>query len=61
MFNFPTTGIRALVIGTRIFLVCSVVAALTDLPYQKRIFLEPYFFCQFSGEVTIYINSEFCE
>ena len=41
---FPTTGIRALVIGTRIFLVCSVVAALTDLPHQKRIFLEPYFF-----------------
>ena len=58
---FPTTGIRALVIGTRIFLVCSVVAALTDLPHQKRIFLEPYFFCQFSGKVTIHINSEFCE
>ena len=57
---FPTTGIRALVIRTRIFLVCSVVAALTDLPHQKRIFLEPYFFffCQFSGEVTIHINSE---
>ena len=48
MLIFPTTGIRALVIGTRIFLVCSVVAALTDLPHQKRIFLEPYFFCQFS-------------
>ena len=60
-YFFPTTGIRALVIGTRIFLVCSVVAALTDLPHQKRIFLEPYFFCQFSGEVTIHINSEFCE
>ena len=59
---FPTIGIRALVIGTRIFLVCSVVAALTDLPHQKIIFLEPYFFfCQFSGEITIYINSEFCE
>ena len=58
---FPTTGIRALVIGIRIFLVCSVVAALTDLPHQKRIFLKPYFFCQFSGEVTIHINSEFCE
>ena len=42
--NFPTTGIRALVMGTRIFLVCSMVAALTDLPHQKRIFLEPYFF-----------------
>ena len=55
--NFPTTGIRALVIGTRIFLVCSVVAALIDLPHQKIIFLEPYFFCQF----TIHINSEFCE
>ena len=59
--NFPTTGIKALVIGTRIFLVCSVVAALTDLPHHKRIFLEPYFFCHFSGEVTIHINSEFCE
>ena len=42
--NFPTTGIRALVIRIRIFLVCSVVAALTDLPHQKRIFLKPYFF-----------------
>ena len=41
--NFLTTGIRALVIVTRIFLVCSVVAALTDLPHQKRIFLDPYF------------------
>ena len=61
MLFFPTTGIRALVIGTRIFLVCSVVAALTDLPHQKRIFLKPYFFCQFSNEVTIHINSEFCE
>ena len=61
MSFFPTTGIRALVIGTRIFLVCSVVATLTDLPHQKRIFLEPYFFYQFSGEVTIHINSEFCE
>ena len=59
--NFPTAGIRALVIGTRIFLVCSVVAALTDFPHQKRIFLEAYFFCQFSGEITIHINSEFCE
>ena len=58
---FPITGIRALVIGTGIFLVCSLVAALTDLPHQKRIFLEPYFFYQFSGEVTIHINSEFCE
>ena len=55
---FPTTGIRALIIGTRIFLVCSVVAALTDLLYQKIIFLEPYLFCQFSGEVTIHMNSE---
>ena len=44
MLFFPTTGIRALVIRIRIFLVCSVVAALTDLPYQKRIFLKPYFF-----------------
>ena len=58
---FPTTGIGALVIGTRIFLVCSVVAALTDLPHQKRIFLEPDFFYQFSGKVTIHINNEFCE
>ena len=41
---FSTTGIRALVIRIRIFLVCSVVAALTDLPHQKRIFLKPYFF-----------------
>ena len=49
--NFPTTGIRALVIGIRIFLVCSVVVALIDLPHQKRIFLEPYFFCQFSSEL----------
>ena len=61
MLFFPTTGIRALVIRIKIFLVCSVVAALTDLPHQKRIFLEPYFFCHFSGEVTIHINSEFCE
>ena len=59
--NFPTTGIRALVIGTGIFLVCSEVTALTDLPRQKRIFLEPFFFCQFLGEATIHINSEFCE
>ena len=36
MLFLPKTGIRALVIGTRIFLVCFVVAALTDLPYQKR-------------------------
>ena len=50
---FPTTGIRALVIRIRIFLVCSVVAALTDLPHHKRIFLKPFFFCQFSGEVSI--------
>ena len=56
---FPTTGIRDLVIGIRIFLVCYVVAALTDIPHQKRIFLKP-FFCQFSGEVTIHINREFC-
>ena len=55
MLLFPTTGIRALVIGIRIFLVCSVVAALTGLPHQKRIFLEPYFF------LSIHINSEFCE
>ena len=61
MLFFPTTGIRALVIGIRIFLVCSVVAALIDLPHQKRIFLKHYFFCQFSGEVTIHINSEFYE
>ena len=47
--NFLTIGIKALIIGTRIFLVFSVVAALTDLPHHKRIFLEPYFFCQFSG------------
>ena len=59
MLFFPTDGIRALVIGTRIFLVCSVVAALTDLPHQKRIFLKPYFFCQFSGEVTIHIIVNF--
>ena len=59
--NFPTTGIRALVIRIRIFLVCSVVATLADLSHQKRIFLKPYFFCQFLGEVTIHINSEFCE
>ena len=60
---FPTTGIRALVIGTRIFLVCSVVAALTDLPHHKRIFLEPYYFCFLSifRQVTIHVNSEFCE
>ena len=58
MLNLPTTSIRALVIGTRIFLVCSVVAALTDLSHQKRIFLEPYFFCQISGEATIHMNSE---
>ena len=38
-----------------------MVAALTDLPHQKRIFLKPYFFSvNFSGEVTIHINSEFC-
>ena len=49
----PTTGIRALVIRIRIFLVCSVVTTLTDLPHQKRIFLKPFFFCQFSGEVSI--------
>ena len=59
LYNFLTTGIRALVIGTRIFLVCSVVAALTDLPHQKRIFLEPYFFCQFSCKVTIHIKVNF--
>ena len=28
-----------------------MVAALTDLPHQKRIFLEPYFFCQFSETI----------
>ena len=44
MLFFPTTGIRALVIRIRIFLVCSVVAALTDLPHQKRIFLKPFIF-----------------
>ena len=44
MYFFPTTGIRALVIRIRIFLVCSVVAALTDLPHHKRIFFKPYFF-----------------
>ena len=59
--NFPTTGIRALVIGTRIFLVCSVVAALIDLPNHKRIFLEPYFFLSIFRRVTIHVNSEFCE
>ena len=58
---FPTTGIRALVIGTRIFLVCSVVAALTDLPHHKRIFLEPYFFLSIFRRVTNHVNSEFCE
>ena len=42
--NFLTTGIRALVIRIRIFLVCSMVAALTDLPHHKRIFLKPFFF-----------------
>ena len=55
--NFPTTGIRALVIRITIFLVCSVAAALTDLPYHKRIFLKPFFFYQFSGEVTTYRGS----
>ena len=40
MLFFPTTGIRALVIRIMIFLVYSVVAALTDLPHQKRIFLK---------------------
>ena len=59
--NFPTTDIRSLVIGIRIFLVSSVVAALTDLPHQKIIFLKPFFFCQFSGDITIHINSEFCQ
>ena len=49
MLFFPTIGIRALVIGTRIFLVCSVVAALTDLPHQKRIILEPYFSVNFQA------------
>ena len=44
MLFFPTTGIRALVIRIRIFLVCSVVAALTDLPHPKRIFLKLFFF-----------------
>ena len=58
---FPTTGIRALVIGTRIFLVCSVVAALIDLPHQKRIFLEPYFSVNFFRRVTIHVNGEFRE
>ena len=58
---FPTTGIKALVIKIMILLVCSVVAALTNLPHHRRIFLEPYFFSQFSGEVTIHKNSEFCE
>ena len=53
MLFLPTTGIRALVIRIRIFLVCSVVATLTDLPHQKRIFLKPFFFCQFLGEVSI--------
>ena len=48
---FPTTGIRALVIGTKIFLVCSVVAALTDLPHQKRIFLEPFFSVNFKARL----------
>ena len=43
MLFFPTTGIRTLVIRIMIFLVCSVVAALTDLPHQKRIFLKPFF------------------
>ena len=28
-----------------------MVAALTDLPHHKRIFLEPYFFCQFSETI----------
>ena len=54
MLIFSTTGIRALVIRIRIFLVCSVVTALTDLPHQKIIFLKPNFFSvNFSGEVTI--------
>ena len=51
MLFSPTTGIRALVIGTRIFLVCSVVAALTDLPHQKIIFLEPYFSVNFQARL----------
>ena len=61
MLFFPTTGIRALVIRIRIFLVCSVVAALTDLPHQKRIFLKPFFFCQFSGEVSIFRRFRFVD
>ena len=60
MLFFPTTGIRALIIGTRIFLVCYMVAALTDLPHQKRIFLEKYFLSIFR-RVTIHVNSEFRE
>ena len=58
---FPTTGIRALVIRIMIFLVCSVVAVLTDLPHPKRIFLKPYFFLSIFRRVTIHINSEFRE
>ena len=50
---FPTTGIRALVIRIRIFVVCSVVAALTDFHIRKEYFLNLIFFCQFSGEVSI--------
>ena len=49
MLFFPTTGIRALVIRIRIFLVCSVVAALTDLLHQRRIFLKPFFSINFQA------------
>ena len=50
---FSNNWYQSQVIRIRIFLVCSVVAALTDLPHQKIIFLKPFFFCQFSGDVTI--------
>ena len=49
MLFFLTTGIRALVIRIKKFLVCSVVAALTDLPHRKRIFLKLFFFVNFQA------------
>ena len=41
-FGDPTSGIKALVNSFINFLVCSVVAVLTDLPHQKRF----YCYCQ---------------
>ena len=58
MLFFPTTDIRALVIRIRIFLVCSVVAALTDLPHQKRIFLKPFFSVNFQARFLFVCSSD---